>query len=108
MIYKVLPLFLLSLMSFESVPVIKENIKESTIEKNIITDPKLLAEKAKAEFEVKCKSFYESLSTENYSLPQFESFSRAFFISNDTIASSSTINIFIFIPPSYLNCNTIF
>ncbi len=77
MIYKVLPLFLLSLMSFESVPV--KNVKniEAKIEKNV-TDPKLLAEKAKAELEVKCKSFYESLTTEIYSLPQFESFSKAF------------------------------
>lgn len=78
MIYKVLPLFLLSLMSFESIPVKNEMINEVKVEKSIATDPKLLAEKAKAELEAKCKSFYETISTENYSLPQYESFSKAF------------------------------
>lgn len=77
MIYKFLPLFLLSLMSFESLPVKNEKINEVKVETNV-TDPKLLAEKAKAELEAKCKSFYETISTEEYSLPQYESFSKAF------------------------------
>jgi len=64
-------------MSFESLPVKNEKINEVKVETNV-TDPKLLAEKAKAELEAKCKSFYETISTEEYSLPQYESFSKAF------------------------------
>lgn len=78
MIYKVLPLFLLSLMSFESIPVKNEKINEVKVEKAIVTDPKLIAENAKAELEAKCKSFYQTITAENYSLPKYESFSKAF------------------------------
>lgn len=77
MIYKFLPLILLSLMSFESLPVKNEKINEVKVKTNV-TDPKLLAEKAKAELEAKCKSFYETITTETYSLPQYDSFLKAF------------------------------
>lgn len=78
MIYKFLPLFLLSLMSFESIPVNNEKKSETKIATFVATDPKLLAEKTKAELETKCKSFYEAIATEDYSLPNYESFSKAF------------------------------
>jgi hypothetical protein len=65
-------------MSFESIPVNNEKKSEAKVVTLVVTDPKLLAEKAKAELETKCKSFYEAIVTEDYSLPNYESFSKAF------------------------------
>lgn len=62
-------------MSFGSLNIEKKEIKIENIEE---TDPKLLAVNAKASFEAKCKSFYEDINFSNYSLPKFESFTKAF------------------------------
>lgn len=78
MIYKFLPLVLFSLMSFEPISLQNEIVNKATLVDNVSTDPKLLAEKAKAELDAKCKSFYECLDFSKFSLPQFESFSKAF------------------------------
>lgn len=78
MIYKILPLFLFSLMSFESVKVNTELPTNLPTEKITTTDPTLLAENAKAKLEAKCKLFYQEIESTNYSLPKFESFSKAF------------------------------
>ena len=78
MIYKFLPLVLFSLMSFEPISLQNEIVNKTTLVDNVSTDPKLLAEKAKAELDAKCKSFYECLDFTKFSLPQFESFSKAF------------------------------
>ena len=78
MIYKFLPLVLFSLMSFEPISLQNEIVNKTTLVDNVSTDPKLLAEKAKAELDAKCKSFYECLDFSKFSLPQFESFSKAF------------------------------
>ena len=78
MIYKILPLFLFSLMSFESAKVTTELPTNLPTEKNIATDPSLIAENAKAKLEAKCKLFYQEIESLNFSLPQFESFSKAF------------------------------
>ncbi|MFD2891798.1 murein L,D-transpeptidase catalytic domain family protein [Flavobacterium chuncheonense] len=75
MIYRFLPLVLLSLMSFDS-------IKETKVKQNdnivIATDPKDIAANKKVAFEASCKSFYQSIEANNYSLPQYESFFKAF------------------------------
>jgi hypothetical protein len=75
MIYRFLPLVLLSLMSFDS-------IKETKVKQNddivITTDPKDIAANKKVAFEASCKSFYQSIEANNYSLPQYESFFKAF------------------------------
>lgn len=71
--YKLLSLFALSFLcfSFASVSHVTE------IQKNN-TDPKLVAANAKVAFEAKCKSFYNTIETKNFSLPNYESFSKAF------------------------------
>ena len=75
MIYKFLPLFLFTLMSFNSVENVVPKASKEVAE---ITDPKLLAANKKAALEAKCKSFYSDIEATNFSLPQFESFSKAF------------------------------
>lgn len=65
-------------MSFESVKVTTELPTNLATEKTITTDPSLLAENAKAKLEAKCKLFYQEIESLNFSLPQFESFSKAF------------------------------
>ena len=74
MIYKFLPLILMVSLSFVG----KDTYTEKVEVKSITTDPKLVAENTKVSFEAKCKSFYEELIVEDYSLPNFESFSKAF------------------------------
>ncbi|NHN26441.1 murein L,D-transpeptidase catalytic domain family protein [Flavobacterium jejuense] len=71
--YKLLSLFALSFLclSFTSI----SNVKEI---KNNNTDPKLLAANAKVAFEAKCKTFYSSIESNELSLPNYESFSKAF------------------------------
>ena len=56
----------------------KDTYTEKVEVKSITTDPKLVAENTKVSFEAKCKSFYVELIVEDYSLPNFESFSKAF------------------------------
>ncbi|AWM14061.1 murein L,D-transpeptidase catalytic domain family protein [Flavobacterium sp. NRK F10] len=81
MTYKFLPLLVLSLMSFA--PVFRE---KGVLENRVTivdasdngTDPKLVAENKKASFEAKCKSFYTSIDSTSYELPQYESFTKAF------------------------------
>jgi hypothetical protein len=74
MIYKTLPLILLSFLVFGFTN-IKENI-------NLVntTDPKILAEgtKGATTLEAKCKSLYETIQVGKYSLPNYESFTKAF------------------------------
>ncbi|RBA29527.1 murein L,D-transpeptidase catalytic domain family protein [Flavobacterium tibetense] len=74
MIYKFLPLILLVSLSFVG----KDTSSETVEVKSITTDPKLVAENSKVSFAAKCKSFYQELVAEDYSLPNFESFSKAF------------------------------
>ena len=74
MIYKFLPLILMVSLSFVG----KDTYTEKVEVKSITTDPKLVAENTKVSFEAKCKSFYQELIVEDYSLPNFESFSKAF------------------------------
>lgn len=72
--YKLLSLFALSFLyfSFTSISNVKEN-------KNSKTDPKLVASNnVKVAFETKCKSFYNSIVSNEFSLPKYESFSKAF------------------------------
>lgn len=45
---------------------------------SVDTDPKLLAEKAKVAFEARCKSFYSEINVASYSMPNYESFTKAF------------------------------
>ena len=74
MIYKFLPLILMVSLSFVG----KDTSSEIVEVKSITTDPKLVAENAKLSFAAKCKSFYQELVVEDYSLPNFESFAKAF------------------------------
>jgi hypothetical protein len=74
MIYKFLPLILLVSLSFVG----KDTSSERVEVKSITSDPKLVAENSKVSFAAKCKSFYQELVAEDYSLPNFESFSKAF------------------------------
>lgn len=71
--YKLLSLFALSFLclSFTSISNVKEN-------ENSKTDPKLVASNVKVAFETKCKSFYNSIESNEFSLPKYESFSKAF------------------------------
>ncbi|SHI69568.1 murein L,D-transpeptidase catalytic domain family protein [Flavobacterium haoranii] len=78
MIYKFLPLFLLSLMSFGTFATKVENKEDKNIKVITNTDPKLLAEKSKVAFETRCKSFYSEILADDFSLPQYESFTKAF------------------------------
>src|SRR5690606_24650453 len=74
MIYKFLPLILFAIFSFDN----KKNNAAVAVEKITVTDPKLVAENTKLSFAAKCKSFYQDLNIEAFSLPNFESFSKAF------------------------------
>jgi hypothetical protein len=74
MIYKFLPLILMVSLSFVG----KDTSSEKVEVKSITTYPKLVAENTKVSFVAKCKSFYQELVAEDYSLPNFESFSKAF------------------------------
>lgn len=74
MIYKILPLILLLSLSFVG----KDTSSEMVEVKSISTDPKLVAENTKVSFAAKCKSFYQELIVADYSLPNFESFAKAF------------------------------
>jgi hypothetical protein len=74
MIYKFLPLILLVSLSFLG----KDTSSERVEVKSITSNPKLVAENSKVSFAAKCKSFYQELVAEDYSLPNFESFSKAF------------------------------
>lgn len=74
MIYKFLPLILFAIFSFDN----KKNNTAVVVEKITVTDPKLVAENTKLSFTDKCKSFYQDLNIEAFSLPNFESFSKAF------------------------------
>lgn len=73
MIYKILPLILLSVFSFKSLTIVGEQKSISTS-----TDPKLLAENAKTTLESKCKTFYTTIDVNSLSLPKFDSFFAAF------------------------------
>jgi hypothetical protein len=46
--------------------------------KKATTNPKLVAKNTKYTLEAKCKLFYQELAVEDYSLPNFDSFSKAF------------------------------
>ena len=71
--YKLFSLFALSFicLSFNSLSTSEEI-------KNNPTDPKLVASNAKVSLEAKCKSFYNSIQSNELSLPNYESFSKAF------------------------------
>ncbi|WP_130735343.1 murein L,D-transpeptidase catalytic domain family protein [Flavobacterium sp. J27] len=71
--YKFLTLFALTFLfsSFNSVGNSKEEISNNT-------DPKLVAANVKVALEVKCKNFYNSIESNELSLPKYESFSKAF------------------------------
>mgnify|MGYP000852319637 CR=1 FL=1 len=90
MIYKFLPLILMISLSFVG----KGNSTETVEVKSITTDPKLVAENTKVSFEAKCKSFYVELIVEDYSLPNFESFSKAF-EGYEQLKNQGKINIFL-------------
>lgn len=62
-------------MSFNSLDNVNSKVVKEITE---ITDPKLLAANKKAALEAKCKLFYSEIEAANFSLPQFESFSKAF------------------------------
>lgn len=65
-------------MSFETVKVNTELPASLPTVKNSLTDPSLLADNAKTKLEAKCKLFYQEIESTNYSLPKFESFSKAY------------------------------
>ena len=64
MIYKLIPALFFGLLSF------------TTPTKNT-TDPKIIAENTTATFESKVNLLYNNLNSNNYKLPQLESFSKA-------------------------------
>jgi len=64
MIYKLIPALFFGLLSF------------TTPTKNT-TDPKIIAEKTTATFESKVNLLYNNLNSNNFKLPQFETFSKA-------------------------------
>lgn len=71
--YKLLSLFALSFLTLSFT-----SVSTSTEIKISHTDPKLVAANAKVAFEKKCKSFYNSIESKTFSLPNYESFSKAF------------------------------
>jgi hypothetical protein len=73
--YRLLTLFALSFL-FLNFTVVSDST--GVEDENKGTDPKLLAAKLKLSLEVKCKSFYEDIESNKYSLPNFESFLKAF------------------------------
>ena len=73
MIYRILPLILFCVFSFKPLNTTENNRNEVKS-----TDPKLIAENAKATFEAKSKSFYTVIDANGFSLPTFESFIAAF------------------------------
>lgn len=75
MIYKFLPLILLALMSFNTTD---RSVSKKPSNFVVSTDPKEIAKNNKVAFEARCKNYFESLDAANYSLPKFESFSKAF------------------------------
>lgn len=74
MIYKFFLLILMVSLSFVG----KGAFSEAVEVKKATTDPKLVAKNTKYTLEAKCKWFYQELVAEDYSLPNFESFSKAF------------------------------
>lgn len=72
--YKSITFFALSFLSFSYASL--SNVNEYENVSN--TDPKLVASKVNVGFEVKCKTFYNTLESNSFSLPKYESFSKAF------------------------------
>jgi hypothetical protein len=56
----------------------KGAFSEAVEVKKATTNPKLVAKNTKYTLEAKCKLFYQELAVEDYSLPNFDSFSKAF------------------------------
>lgn len=75
--YKFLTLFALSLFCFSFTSINTITVVDVTKD-NKITDPKLVAANAKMALETKCKTFYNTIESNNYVLPKYESFSKAF------------------------------
>lgn len=65
MVYKIFPVLLFFLMSF------------NTNSMKTIDPPKLIAEKTEASFEMKVQNLYSKLHSKNLALPKLESFSKA-------------------------------
>ncbi len=83
MVYRILLLFAFILMSFGKIGQTNSTAKKvafSAIQPQVIdtTKTQLLAENKKETFSVKCRAFYDAIETAHFSLPQFESFSKAF------------------------------
>ena len=74
MIYKFFLLILMVSLSFVG----KGAFSEAVEVKKATTNPTLVAKNTKYTLEAKCKLFYQELAVEDYSLPNFDSFSKAF------------------------------
>lgn len=72
--YRLIPLFALSFLLFSFTTF--KGIERVEINKS--TDPKLVAANLKLALEIKCKSFYSNIMTNEYKLPNFDSFFKAF------------------------------
>lgn len=73
MIYKLLPLILFCILSFKPL-----NTADGAQKTLLNTDPKLIATNSKASLEIKCKSIYSTIDSNNLSLPKYDSFLAAF------------------------------
>ncbi|MCU0351276.1 MAG: murein L,D-transpeptidase catalytic domain family protein [Flavobacterium sp.] len=99
MIYKYLPLLLLATFSsFISIPHKDVEVISTS------TDPKTLAENAKANWVVKSQLVYSKIDTGYFSLPNFEAFSKAFEgfeqLKNQGIITNNILTIIDFSLPS--------
>jgi len=99
MIYKYLPLLLLAAFSsFISIPHKEVEVVSTS------TDPKTLAENAKANWVVKSQLVYSKIDTGYFSLPNFEAFSKAFEgfeqLKNQGVITNNILTIIDFSLPS--------
>lgn len=83
MTYRILSLLVLSFLSLSLTSVDGNKSKKVVVEttqivSDTVSKPKLIAETKVTSFETKCKLFYENIESTKYSLPQYESFTKAF------------------------------